>query len=83
MNCQVIVLVVLRIPTGLKVNNLQVAIVPGNLGGGGRVCTPKDGELHFHVLVHMISYSYLSSEKIAYGLLDKQMDESLYRGIIH
>lgn len=44
-------------------------------------CTPTDGELHFHVLVHMISY--LSSEKIAYRLLDKQMDESLYRGIIH
>lgn len=65
MNCQVIVLVVFRIPTGLKVNNLHVAICSSGHsgGGGGRVCTPKDGELHFHVLVHMISCSYLSSEK--------------------
>lgn len=67
----------------LKVNKRQVTLVPGILGGGDRVCicTPTDGELHFHVLVHMISY--LSSDKIAYRLLDKQMDESLYRGIIH
>lgn len=44
-----------------------------------RYNTPKDGDLYCHV--HTISC--LLSEKIAHGFLDKQMDESLYRGNIH